>query len=77
MLIKAVFTHNPQDYFEGCEESDLSSEMITDADLPATIATRLEEGYICILDKISGKISVHYRNTRGIKSLLKILKLRR
>lgn len=51
MLIKAVFTHNPQDYFEGIEDPDLSSERIIDALLPPGIAKPLAGGYVCILVK--------------------------
>ena len=51
LIIKAVFTHNPQDYFEGIEDPELSSEILTEANLPPCIAEPVAGGHVCIITK--------------------------
>lgn len=61
MKVRMIRTHNPQDYFEGIEDPDLSECTIEDLDLPEIISLPLDGGYCVILRKISGHISVSCR----------------
>lgn len=55
MRYKAIYTHNPQDYFEGCEDAELSEELDFDSSMEScvnaicNILKHVDDGYKAII----------------------------